>query len=167
MSIQKVKIPYNAELAVKTLSVSDEVGFNGQVTLGGAVKLTGSLDTSSGSVSFIDGIQSKQGVPSLTKINKKYLNYTLSAGDERDTMIEMHLLTANTLTIPQDSEQLTFPIGTTIDILQAGSGQTTIVAGNGVIINYTPGLKIRSQWSIATIMKRDSNTWLVFGDLTT
>jgi hypothetical protein len=166
MSIQKVKIPYDAELAVKTLSVSDEVGFNGKVTLGGDVKLTGSLDTSSGSVSFIDGIQSKQGVPSLTKINKKYLNYTLSAGDERDTMIEMHFNIANTLTIPADTSALTFPVGTTIDILQAGSGQTTIVPGTGVIINFTPGLKIRSQWSIATIMKRDSNTWLVFGDLT-
>lgn len=167
MSIQKVKIPYNAELAVKTLSVSDEVGFNGKVTLGGDVKLTGSLDTSSGSVSFTDGIQSKQGVPSLTKINRKFLNYTISSSDERDTMIEMHLNTANTITIPADTAELTFPIGTTIDILQAGSGQTTIVPAFGVIINYTPGLKIRSQWSIATIIKRDANTWLVFGDLTT
>jgi hypothetical protein len=166
MSIQKVKIPYDTELSVKTLSVSDEVGFNGNVTLGGNIKLTGALDTSNGSVSFADGIQSKQGVPSLTKINKKYLSYTLSAGDERDTMIEMHLNTANTLTIPADTPQLTFPIGTTIDILQAGSGQTSIVPATGVIINYTPGLKIRSQWSIATILKRDANTWLVFGDLT-
>ena len=166
MSIQKIKIPYNAELSVKTLSVSDEVGFNGKVTLGGDVNLTGSLDTSNGTVSFIDGIQSKQGVPSLTKINKKFLNYTLSAGDERDTMIEMHLNTANTLTIPVDRSSLTFPVGTTIDILQAGSGQTIVVAAEGVIINFTPGLKIRSQWSIATILKRDANTWVVFGDLT-
>lgn len=167
MSIQKVKIPYNAELAVKTLSVSDEVGFNGKVTLGGDVKLTGSLDTSSGSLSFTDGIQSKQGVPSITKINRKYSNYTLSAGDERDTLIEMLLTTANTLTVPQDTTNLNFPVGTTIDILQAGPGQTTIAPAYGVTLNSTPGLKIRSQWSIVTIMKRDANTWLVFGDLTT
>jgi hypothetical protein len=167
MSIQKVKIPYNSELAVKTLSVSDEVGFNGNVTLGGNIKLTGSLDTSSGSVSFTDGVQSKQGVPSITKINQRFNNYTLSASDERDTLIEMNLKTAGTLTIPADSPALSFPIGTTIDILQTNSGQITIVGGTGTIVNATPGFKIRSQWSIATILKRDANTWLVFGDLTT
>jgi len=165
MSIQKVKIPYDAELSVKTLSVSDEVGFNGNVTLGGNIKLTGALDTSNGSVSFIDGVQSKQGVPSITKINKKYLNYTLSAGDERDTMIEMYLSTANTLTIPVDTPQLTFPIGTSIDILQAGSGQTTIAGATGVIVNATPGLKLRTQWSSATLFKRATDTWVVMGDL--
>jgi hypothetical protein len=166
MSIQKVKIPYNAELSVKTLSVSDEVGFNGNVTLGGNIKLTGSLDTSSGSVSFTDGVQSKQGVPSITKINQVYNNYTLSASDLRDSIIEMSLKTAGTVTIPADSPALTFPIGTTIDIIQANSGQITIVPGTGVILNGTPGFKIRSQWSIVTILKRDANTWLVFGDLT-
>lgn len=167
MSIQKVKIPYNAELAVKTLSVSDEVGFNGTVTLGGNIKLTGSLDTSSGSVSFTDGVQSKQGVPSITAINKVYSNYTLSALNLRDTIIEMSLKTAGTLTIPADSAALTFPIGTTIDVIQANSGQITIVAGTGTTLNGTPGFKIRSQWSIVTLLKRDANTWLVFGDLTT
>ena len=34
MSVQKVKIPYNAELSVKTLSVAEEFGVNGSATLG-------------------------------------------------------------------------------------------------------------------------------------
>jgi hypothetical protein len=57
-----------------------------------------------------------------------------------------------------------FPIGTTITVLQVGSGQTTI-AGAGVTINGTPGLKLRAQWSSATLIKRATNTWVAIGDL--
>jgi len=53
-----------------------------------------------------------------------------------------------------------------MDILQTGAGQTTVQAGPGVVLNFTPGQKLRFQWSIATILKRDANTWLLFGDLT-
>jgi hypothetical protein len=75
------------------------------------------------------------------------------------------MLVANNFTIPADSV-VDFPVGTTIDILQSGTGQTTIVAGDGVVLNFTPGQKLRFQWSMATILKRDANTWLLFGDLT-
>lgn len=166
MSVQKVKIPYNAELSVKTLSVAEEFGVNGSATLGGTVNLTGTMNTVSGTLNFSDGPQSKQGVPSITKINKIFASYTLSSLDERDSIIEMNLKTAGTLTIPADTESLNFPIGTTIDIIQTNSGQITIGSAFGVNLNATPGLKIRSQWSIATLLKRDANTWLVFGDLT-
>ena len=77
----------------------------------------------------------------------------------------MRMTVANTVTIPADTI-LNFPVGTTIDILQTGAGQTTIQAGSGVVLNFTPGQKLRFQWSIATILKRDANTWLLFGDLT-
>jgi hypothetical protein len=166
MSVQKVKIPYNAELSVKTLSVAEEFGVNGSATLGGTINLTGTMNTGSGTLNFSDGPQSKQGVPSITKINKVFSNYTLSSLDERDSIIEMGLKVAGTLTIPADTTALTFPIGTTIDIIQTNSGQITIGGAFGVNLNATPGLKIRSQWSIATLLKRDANTWLVFGDLT-
>jgi hypothetical protein len=144
MSVQKVKIPYNAELSVKTLSVAEEFGVNGSATLGGTVNLTGTMNTGNGTLNFSDGPQSKQGVPSITKINKVFSNYT----------------------VPADTPALTFPIGTTIDVIQTNSGQITIGGAFGVNLNATPGLKIRSQWSIATLLKRDANTWLVFGDLT-
>ena len=166
MSVQKVKIPYNAELSVKTLSVAEEFGVNGSATLGGTVNLTGTMNTGSGTLNFTDGPQSKQGVPSITKINKVFSNYTLSSLDERDSIIEMGLKVAGTLTIPADTTALNFPIGTTIDIIQTNTGQITIGGAFGVNLNATPGLKIRSQWSIATLLKRDANTWLVFGDLT-
>jgi hypothetical protein len=104
-------------------------------------------------------------VDSLTPISQKTASYTLSSLTERDDLIEMGSASALTLTIPPASS-VDYPIGTSIDILQTGAGQVTIAAGAGVTVNATPGLKLRTQWSSATLFKRAANTWVAFGDLT-
>jgi len=76
-------------------------------------------------------------------------------------MIEM--TEVSTLTIPNDSTY-NFPIGTYIEVLQTTSNQVTI-AGDGFTPNATPGLKLRSQWSSASLIKRAANSWVVLGDL--
>lgn len=116
-------------------------------------------------VVFSDGTQTKQGVPSITTISQKTDSYTLGALTERDTIIEISKASATTLTIPTDAT-LNFPVGTTLDIIQTGAGQVTIAGAGGVTVNGTPGLKLRTQWSSATLLKRAANTWLVYGDLT-
>lgn len=120
---------------------------------------------STGSVDFSDGTQSKQGVPSITPIVQKTASYTLEALTERDSLIEVSSSSATTVTIPADAS-LSFPVGTSIDILQTGTGQVTIAGAGGVTVNSTPGLKLRTQWSSATLFKRAANTWVVYGDLT-
>ena len=165
MSITKGNFPYETDLQVKSLSVSDNCGLSGITTFSGVVKLSGTLDSTLGNIRFIDGVQSKQGTPSITPIYTKFFNYTLSDLNERDSIIDMRMTVANTVTIPADTV-INFPVGTTLDILQTGAGQTTVQAGPGVVLNFTPGQKLRFQWSIATILKRDANTWLLFGDLT-
>jgi hypothetical protein len=104
-------------------------------------------------------------VDSLTPISQKTASYTLSSLTERDDLIEMGSASALTLTIPPASA-VDYPIGTSIDILQTGAGQVTVAAGAGVTVNATPGLKLRTTWSSATLFKRAANTWVVFGDLT-
>ena len=106
-------------------------------------------------------------VDSLTPITQKSASYTLSLLTERDDLIEMGSGSALTLSIPTDAT-LNFPIGTSIDILQTGAGQVTIAAvtPETTTVNATPGLKLRTQWSSATLLKRAANTWVVFGDLT-
>ena len=106
-------------------------------------------------------------VDSLTPISQKTASYTLSSLTERDDLIEMGSGSALTLSIPTDAT-LDFPIGTSIDILQTGAGQVTIAAvtPGTTTVNATPGLKLRTQWSSATLLKRAANTWVVFGDLT-
>jgi hypothetical protein len=116
-------------------------------------------------VVFSDGTQTKQGVPSITSISQKTDSYTLSNLNERDTIVELGKSTAVTLTVPADSS-VNYPVGTTLDIIQTGAGQVTIAGAGGVTVNGTPGLKLRTQWSSATLLKRAANTWLVYGDLT-
>jgi len=118
-----------------------------------------------GGVEFSDGAQTKEGVPSRTPIINKTGSYTLSNLSERDSMIEVASSSGTTITIPTNSA-VAFPIGASIDICQTSTGQVTIAGDTGVTVNSTPGLKLRTQWSTATLFKRDTNTWLVYGDLT-
>ena len=90
-------------------------------------------------------------------------SYTLVLTDSSD-LVEMSNASANNLTVPLNSS-VAFPVGTQIHILQTGAGQTTVVATGGVTINATPGLKLRAQWSSATLIKRATDTWVLVGDL--
>ena len=59
-----------------------------------------------------------------------------------------------------------FGIGTQINIAQLGAGQVTITAGAGVTLNSSGAkLKTKDQYSVATCVKTDTNTWFVVGDL--
>lgn len=88
-------------------------------------------------------------------------SYTLLIEDS-GRMIE--LSGGGSLTIPPESS-VNFPVGTQVIVVQTGTSQVTIAPGSGVTVNGTPGLKLRSQWSSATIVKRSSNTWIALGDL--
>jgi hypothetical protein len=95
--------------------------------------------------------------------NARTASYTLVLSD-KDKIVEMGVGSANNLTVPLNSS-VAFPVGSQINILQTGSGQTTVVAAGGVTINATPGLKIRAQWSYATLIKRATDTWVLVGDV--
>jgi len=116
-------------------------------------------------VVFTDGTQTKAGVPSLTPIVQKSDSYSLSTLTHRDSLIEVSSTSGTTITIPAESS-VNYPVGTTIDILQTNTGQVTIAGAAGVTVNATPGLKLRTRWSSATLMKRAADTWVVYGDLT-
>jgi len=143
----------NVSVAGNQVSVINNPTFSGLVT------------ASASGVAFSDGTQTKEGVPSRTPIIQKTDSYTLSALTERDSLIEVAKATATTITIPLNSA-VAFPVGTSIDILQTSTGQVTIAGDAGVTVNSTPGLKLRTQWSSATLFKREANTWVVYGDLT-
>jgi hypothetical protein len=91
-------------------------------------------------------------------INSKSSNYTIQTIDS-NRLIEMS--NGGTITI---TDSASFPVGFTCDILQTGSSQVT-VAGTSFTPNATPGLKLRTQWSSATLIKRGLNSWVVLGDL--
>ncbi len=127
--------------------------------------LTATTVTPSSGVVFSDGTQTKEGVPSRKSISQKTDSYTLSSLTERDSMIEISKSSAVTLTVPADAT-VDYPVGTSINILQTGAGQVTVAPVSGTVtVNATPGLKLRAQWSSATLVKRAANTWVLLGDL--
>jgi hypothetical protein len=72
---------------------------------------------------------------------------------------------SNTLNVPTNAS-VAFPIGTEIQVLQYGNGQTTI-AGSGVTLNSKSGqLKIANKFTGVTLVKVATNEWYVIGNLT-
>ena len=53
--------------------------------------------------------------------------------------------------------------GARIDLLQVGAGQVTV--GGTATINGTPTLKLRTQYSAATLICVASNSYVLVGDL--
>jgi hypothetical protein len=152
-------------------ALGDDANFASTVTTSLGLKaplnaptFTGTVTVAAAGVAFTDGTQTKEGVPSRTPIIQKTASYTLSALTERDSMIEVASSSATTITIPANSA-VAYPVGTSLDILQTSTGQVTIAADAGVTVNATPGLKLRTQWSSATLFKRAENVWVVYGDL--
>jgi hypothetical protein len=88
--------------------------------------------------------------------------YTLVLSDD-GKIITMDNSSANTITVP---ESVNFPIGTQVTIIQIGTGQTTIDPENvNVNLRSTTTLKLRSQYSSASLIKISSTDWVVIGDM--
>jgi hypothetical protein len=63
------------------------------------------------------------------------------------------------------TDSVLFGVGFSVDILQTTGSQVTVRGVGTTVINGTPGLKLRTQWSSATLIKRDTDLWVLIGDL--
>jgi hypothetical protein len=85
-------------------------------------------------------------------------------------VVTMDNASANTFSIPTNAS-VAFPIGTQINVLQIGAGQTTIQAvTSGTTTIQSTGAsaaapKLRARYSAATCLKAATDTWYVFGDI--
>jgi hypothetical protein len=85
-------------------------------------------------------------------------------------VVTMNNASANTFSIPTNAS-VAFPVGTQINVLQIGAGQTTIQA----VTSGTTGIlstgataaapKLRARYSMATCIKAATDTWYVVGDI--
>ena len=124
---------------------------------------TGTSLTVTGNVTATGDITATGTVVGHVAINTVGSSYTLLLADD-GKIVEVNNASANTLTVSPDSTT-NFTVGTQILVIQIGAGQTTLTAGAGVTINATPGLKLRDQFSSATLIKRAANDWIALGDL--
>lgn len=76
------------------------------------------------------------------------------------------LATANTLTIPNNSS-VAFATGSTINIVNQGTGNITVAQGVGVTMylagNSTAGNRTITSYGLATITKVATDTWFIVG----
>lgn len=90
--------------------------------------------------------------------------YTLTLSDAGKLIILTNS-SAITVTVPANSS-VAFPVGTQIDLVQGGTGKVTISPATGVTINSQSGNKsIAAQWVGVSLVKTDTNTWLLLGNL--
>jgi hypothetical protein len=90
--------------------------------------------------------------------------YTLVAGDAGE-IVTLSNASAIALTVPTNAT-VPFAIGTQITIAQSGAGQVTVAGAVGVTVSASDNsTKLRVQWSAATLIKTNTNSWILIGDI--
>ncbi len=112
----------------------------------------------------IQGETGAQGDPgdwdSAQTINAKTANYTLLTADAGDLVT---VDASGDVDITVD-DSLDLSAGQRIDILRLGTGEVTVVASVATV-NGTPGLKLRAQYSAATLLCVAADSYVLLGDL--
>ena len=93
-------------------------------------------------------------------LNAKTTNYTLIASDV-NKLVTMTSSSSTTITVPNG----VFAVGEQVNVVGLGTGLVTIASDGTSTLYATPGLKLRAQYSAATIICIATNTFLVTGDL--
>lgn len=104
------------------------------------------------------------GSQSLTLNQQTGTTYTLQASD-LNKLVEVSNTGAITVTVPANI----LSVGDQIHIMQTNTGQITVAKGTNVsAVNSALGLKLRTQWSSATLIKRvtsnNADVWVLVGD---
>jgi hypothetical protein len=96
--------------------------------------------------------------------------YTFVLADADNKLVTASNASAQTYSIPTNATTA-FPVGTQINLIQIGAGQVTIQAAtSGTTTVVSTGAtaaapKCRAQYSAVTLVKRDTDSWYVVGDI--
>ena len=115
-----------------------------------------------------DGSSTKEFTPNTLTLNAQTgTSYTLVLAD-RDKLVTLNNAAAITLTVPTNAS-VAYATGAVINIQQIGVGQVTIQGDTGVTVTSTGAVstapKTRAQYSAASIIKTNTDSWTVIGDL--
>jgi len=103
-------------------------------------------------------------MPITTQTGATYTIRSIDGGSK----IRFNRATGQTVTLLRNSDSSCWlNVGSVIEVQQVGVGQTTFVGDTGVTINSSNGLKLRAQYSCATLTCDGVNVWTLTGDTTT
>jgi len=110
-----------------------------------------------------DGLAAKVDKATIPTL-KSDTAYTINNQTDRYNRIEFDASTAITVTIPTNIND-PWPVGSSCEIMQAGTGKITVVGQSGVTLRAPDNqFKTRVQWSTLILEKRGQDDWLVSGD---
>jgi hypothetical protein len=89
--------------------------------------------------------------------------YTLVLEDN-GKLITLSNVAAIAVTVPTNAN-VAFPIGAQVNITQTNTGAVTVAGDSGVTVNSVNGLQLFGQWSIATLIKIDTDSWIMIGSV--
>ena len=118
------------------------------------------------SIAGPDGVQGPQGATgtidytTAQTISAKVASYTLLTADA-GKLITVDSASATNITV---NGTLDLSPGQRIDVLQLGTGQVTIV-NSGATVSGSPGLKLRTRYSMATVLCVATDVYVVIGDV--
>ena len=173
-----IYFPYSLYIADGNTRLADTVKVESGITIGNAkieeteLEILDGATLSTAELNYVDGVTSAIQTQLAAKADLSFSFTTYTASDtleltDAGKVILMSVAGANNITVRTNAERA-FSIGTQITIVQTGAGQTTIVAEAGVTINSADGdLKLRVQFSSATLIKTATNTWILVGDIDT
>jgi hypothetical protein len=93
-------------------------------------------------------------------VDTKTADYTLVTADA-GRLIIMDSATDEDVTV---DGSLDLAVGQRIDLLRLGAGEVTVVASSATV-NGTPGLKLRAQYSAATVLCVGADDYILLGDV--
>jgi hypothetical protein len=89
--------------------------------------------------------------------------YTLVLADAHK-LVTLSNADAITATIPPNSD-VAFEVGDQVNLLQLGAGQVTVAPGAGVTVRSEGSkLKLKDQYAAATLVKIDTDEWVLLGN---
>ena len=90
---------------------------------------------------------------------------TINSSTDKNRLIEFS--NACTVTIPNDTQDPGWPVGSMVELRQSGTGQITVTKDAAVtMVGADSQFKSRVQWSTIMLEKRSANSWLITGDTT-
>jgi hypothetical protein len=163
-SINGTTIPSTKTLVVTT----DKISALAATT---SAELAGVISDETGSGALVFGTSPTLNDPKINlTIDPETSSYTAILANSGQ-IVTMNVGSANTFSITTNAS-VAFPIGTQINVLQIGTGQTTIqaVTSGTTTVLSTGGTaaqpKLRVRYSAATCVKAGTDLWYVFGDIT-
>jgi hypothetical protein len=145
--------------------------FTGTVTLPSTTSIG---NVSSTEIGYVDGVTSSI----QTQLDAKETRYytfvtdatttrTITSSTDEGKTLKFTSSSAVAVTVPLAASDAGWAVGDYVELIQYGTGQITVAGAVGVTVNATDTQKkTRVQFSSITLIKIDTNEWLLTGDTT-